>query len=398
MKLRKVYRFRMQATAAQQQQLRFQAGARRWVWNWALARKVQHYQEHGQGLSTNVLKAELPKLKAEPETAWLKEADSQSLQETLRDLDRAFVNFFERRARFPRFKSRKRNKPSFRISQRVAISGGAVSVPKIGPIRIRQSQPVRDKTKSATFKQDAAGNWDVSLVSEFEMPDTPLVLADPLAVVGVDLGLKDFAVLSDGKRIPAPKFVRGREGKLRRAQRALSRRQARSNRRAKAKRVVARIHARTANLRKDFVHQFTTGLVRKHEGICIEDLNSQALAKTKLGKSILDAAFGEVRRQLEYKTLWNRRHLAVIDRWFPSSKTCHACSAVNDRLTLADRTWVCRCGVLHDRDFNAALNIRSEGLKLIPSRQDMRETLNARGLDVRLPRGAAEVEARIPRL
>jgi putative transposase len=397
MKLRKMYRFRMRPTTAQEQQLRFQAGARRFVWNWALARKRDYYKEHGKGVPTNVLKAELPKLKAEPETAWMKSADSQSLQETLRDLDRAFVNFFQKRAGFPRFKSRKRDAARFRISQRVVVANGAVSVPKIGSVRIHQSQSIDGDTKSATFKQDASGNWDVSLVSEFSMPDTPLIPVDATAVAGVDLGLKDFAVVSDGRRVSAPKFFRSREHKLRRAQRTLSRRQARSNRRAKAKRAVARIHARTANLRKDFVHKFTTELVRKHEGICIEDLNTKGLAKTKLAKSILDAAFGEVRRQLEYKTVWNRRHLAVIDRWYPSSKTCHACGAVNTDLMLADRQWMCVCGVCHDRDFNAALNIRSEGLKLIPLAAGYAESINARGPDVRLPLvEAIGVEARIP--
>ena len=254
------------------------------------------------GIPTSVLKRELPKLKAAAETAWLKAADSQALQETLRDLDRAFTNFFAKRARFPRFKSRKREPPTFRISQRVAVVDGKVRVPKIGSIRVRQSQPVEAQTKSATFKQDASGHWDVSLVSEFTMPDTPLIPADPCAVVGVDLGLKDLAVLSNGKRSPAPKFFRGRERKLRRAQRALSRRQARSKRRAKAKRAVSLIHARTRNLRKDFIHKLTTELVGNYEGICIEDLNPKALARTKLSQSILDAALGELRRQLQYKT------------------------------------------------------------------------------------------------
>jgi putative transposase len=162
---------------------------------------------------------------------------------------------------------------------------------------------------------------------------------------------------------------------------------------------VSRIHARTGNLRKDFIHKLTTELVRNYEGICIEDLNPKALARTKLSQSILDAALGEFRRQLQYKTTWNRCHLAVIGRWYPSSKTCHVCGWINHALTLGDRTWICICGTGHDRDLHAALNIRSEGLKLIASRQGMRETLNARGPDVRLPHlGAAGVEARIPRL
>ena len=226
------------------------------------------------------------------------------------------------------------------------------------------------------------------------MPDTPLTAADPFAVVGVDLGLKDFAVVSDGEGLAAPQFFRKSQRKLRRAQRVLARREMRSNRRRKAKLVVSKLHATIADHRKDFIHQFTTKLVRKYEGICIEDLG---LAKTKLAKSVLDAALGMFRRQLDYKTVWNRRHLAVIDRWFPSSKACHVCGCVNEELTLADRVWRCCCGILHDRDLNASWNIRSEGLKLIPTRQDMRESLNAQGLGVRLPHmEAVGDELRIP--
>jgi putative transposase len=367
MRLRKVYRFRMRPTAEQEQQLRFQSGARRFVWNWALGRKNSYYKEQGKGLLTSLLKAELPKMKDEPETAWLKGADSQALQETLRDLDRAFTNFFEKRAAYPRFKALKRSTRTFRVSQRVKVSNGAVNVPKIGSIRIRQSQSVDGETKSATIKQDALGNWDVSLVSEFTMPDTPLIPVDPSAVVGVDLGLKDFAVVSNGDRLPAPQFFRKAQRRLRRAQRVLARREMRSNRRRKAKLVVSKLHASIADHRKDFVHKFTTKLVREHEGICIEDLNIKGLAKTKLAKSVLDAALGMFRsRQLEYKTLWNRRHLAVIDRWFPSSKTCHVCGCVNEELTLADRAWVCCCGTVHDRDFNASLLPHLEAVGVEP--------------------------------
>jgi putative transposase len=247
----------------------------------------------------------------------------------------------------------------------------------------------------------------VTLVTEFNMPDAPLLPADPTHVVGVDLGLHDVAVQSTGERKPAPQFFRRAQRKLRRAQRVVARRQMQSNRRLKAKRAVARIHAKTANQRNDFLHKITTDLVREHEGVCIEDLNVATLAKTKLrghAKSWQDTAAGEFRRQLKYKTVWNRRHLAIIDRWYPSSKTCHACGAINAAINaaikLADRSWTCRtCGINHDRDLNAAINIRSEGLKAIPLAAGHAERQNARGPDVRLPQlGAAGVEARIPRL
>jgi putative transposase len=387
----------MRPTVEQERALVRTAGARRFVWNWALVQCKSHYLETGKSLPAAELSARLTALKQQPETGWLLEVDSQALQQTLADLRRAYVNFFQKRARFPRFKSRKTDQRRFRIPQRVAVSDGAVYIPKVGRVRIRQSQDIDGDSKSATFKQDAAGNWNVTLVTEFTMPDTPMLPADPLNVVGVDLGLKDFAVLSTGERTPAPRFVRKAARKLRRAQRVVARRQMRSNGRLKAKRAVARIHAKTANQRNDFVHKITTDLVRNNEGVCIEDLSVKGLAKTKLAKSVLDAGLGEFRRQLEYKAIWNRRHLAVVDRWYPSTKTCHACGAINADLTLADRSWRCTCGIQLDRDLNAALNIRSEGLKLIPLAAGHAESINARGAGVRpLPVGAVGAEARIP--
>ena len=362
---RKAFRFRMKPNASQREALARMAGARRYVWNWALAQRIAHYRETGEGLAAAELSRRLTVLKEQPETAWLREVNAQAMQQTLADLQRAFVNFFEKRSRFPRFKSRKRDQARFRLPQRVRIRDGRVSVSKVGSVGIRQSQPVDGETKSATFKQDATGNWDVTLGSVFITPDTPLIAADPACVVGIDLGLKDFAVLSNGERIPAPQFFRKAERKLRRAQRVLSRREKSSGRRLRAKYQVALVQRKTANQRKDFLHKLTTELVVKYEGICIEDLSVKGLVRTKLAKSMTDASLGEFRRQLQYKTIWNRRHLAVIDRWYASSKTCHVCGAVNAALTLADRSWTCECGSHLDRDLNAARNIRTEGLKIL---------------------------------
>ena len=380
---RKVFRFRMKPNSPQREALARMAGSRRYVWNWALAQRNAHYRATGKGLPAAELSRRLTALKEQPETAWLGDVDSQAMQQTLADLQRAYVNFFKKRARFPRFKSRKRDTARFRIPQRVKVEDGRVYVPKVGSVGIRQSQPVEGDTKSATFKRDAAGNWDVTLVSEFTMPDAAPIAADPACVVGIDLGLKDFAVLSNGERIPAPQFFRKAERKLRRAQRVLSRRKKSSGRRLRAKHRVSLVQRKTADQRKDFLHKLTTDLVAKHEGICIEDLSVKGLVRTKLAKSMMDASLGEFRRQLEYKTVWNRRHLAVIDRWYPSSKTCHVCGAVNAALTLADRSWTCECGAHLDRDLNAARNIRAEGLKLLAVGYPDR--LNAHGAVVRPP-------------
>ena len=341
------------------------AGARRFVYNWGLARKKEHYAATGKTLTYAKLNKELTELKRQPGMKWLREADSQSLQEALRDLDRAFANFFAKRARYPKFKSCKRDRARFRIPQRVKNANGNVYVPKVGFIKIRQSQPVEGQTKSATFKRDARGHWFVTLTAEFAMPDVALPMPDPAKVVGIDLGLKDFATLTDAPPIPAPKFYRKGERKQRKAQRVFSRRKVGSKRKAKAARKVAIIRARVAEQRKDFLHKLTTRLVNEHDGICIEDLCVRGLARTKLAKSMHDASMGEFRRQLTYKSEWSRKHLIVIDRFFPSSKMCNACGAINAALTLKDREWDCVCGTHHDRDLNAARNIRDEGLRIL---------------------------------
>jgi putative transposase len=376
----------MEPTRDQEPILNRLAGARRFVWNWALRRWKDHHEATGTSIGLKQLSDELTALKRQPETAWLREADSQSLQQALKDLHRAFRNFFEKRARYPRFKSRRRDPLRFRIPQRVQVEGGKVYVPKVGWVGIRQSRPVTEATRSATFRRQADGHWYVSLVVEFEMPDVALPSPDPAKVVGIDLGLKEFAVSSDGARVPAPKFYRKGQRQLRRAQRVLSRGKPGSNRRAKAKAKVARLHQRIANQRGDFLHKLTTSLVNDHDGLCIEDLSIKALARTKLGKSIADASMGEFRRQLEYKCLWNRRHLVIIDRSFPSSRLCRWCGAVNKTLTLADRQWVCDCGMVHDRDLSAAVNIRDEGFRMLAVGQT--DSQNARGRGVKLPTGS----------
>jgi len=381
--LQRAYRFRMRPNREQEQALFRQTGARRFVWNWTLARRKAYYAEHGVSIPAAQLSKELTVLKEQPGTVWLKEADSQALQQTLRDLDTAFRAFFEKRARFPRFKSRKRDTPCFRIPQRVKVHEGRVYVPKVGWVRIRQSQTIDGQTKSATFKRDACGHWHVTLTAAFEMPAAPEVFPDPANVVGIDTGLKDFAVFSqDAESIPAPKFFRQGERKLRKAQRSFCRRQPESNRKKKAKAHVARVHQKIARRRGDFLHKLSTRIVKRFAGMCIEDLNLKGLVRTKLARSFNDAAIGEFFRLLRYKAVWYGKRLIAIDRFFPSSKTCHACGAVNAALTLADRQWVCpACGAVLDRDHNASLNIRDEGLRLLAVGRT--ERLNAQGACVR---------------
>jgi putative transposase len=384
-KLRKVYRFRMRPTKAQEAGLYRMAGARRFIYNWALSRRKSYYAEHGKGISARELSSELTALKSQPETLWLKEAHSQMLQQALKDLDRAFRNFFEKRGRFPRFRSRKAGYLTFRIPQRVRVEDGRVYVPKVGWVRIRQSRGVEGTTKSATFKRDATGHWYVALTTEFEIPDVEPPA--PVNPVGVDLGLKDLFVLSDGERVRALRFARRAERRLGRVQKDLSRKKPGSRRREKAKRRVARVHRKVSNQRSDFLHKLTTDLTRKYDCICVEDLNTKGLAKTKLSRSVLDAAFGEFLRQVEYKATWSFKRSIKVGRFFPSTKLCSGCGALNPNLTLVDRTWLCSsCGTQHDRDLNAARNILAEGMRVLAAGQT--ESQNARGEPVSLPTGS----------
>jgi len=396
----KTYRFRMEPNREQREALNRQAGARRWVWNWALGQRKWYYFKFKKTFPSAELSAKLTMMKSLVEFSWLNDADSQSLQQVLKDLDRAFVNFFEKRARFPKFKSRKNERPRFRIPQRVWFVDGKISVPKIGFIKIKQLQEIEGITKSATFKQDACGHWFVTVVSHFEMPNIVLPKPKVSETVGIDVGLIDFAVLSNGERIATPKFYRKAQRKLRRAQKTVDRREKGSNRRQKAKLRVAKIHQEIAAKRKDFLHKLSTKLIRKYGCICIEDLCIKGLARTKLSKSILDAGHGMFRSMLEYKAEWNYKTVVRVDRFYPSTKMCFECGRVNKNLGLGDRTWTCpSCQLVLDRDLNAALNIKEEGLRLLEKLpQDMRK-VKARGADVRLPRNKGEAvgdEARIP--
>src|SRR5215212_5096078 len=201
-----------------------------------------------------------------------------------------------------------------------------------------------------------------------------------------DLGLKDLFVLSDGERVRAPRFARTAERRLGRVQKDLSRKKPDSRRREKAMRRVARVHRKVSNQRSDFLHKLTTDLTREYDLICLEDLNTKGLAKTKPSRSVLDAAFGEFLRQVEYKATWSLKRSVRVGRFFPSTKLCSECGKVNVNVTLSDRTWVCDCGTQHDRDLNAARNILAEGMRLVAAGQT--ETPNARGEPVSLPRGS----------
>jgi putative transposase len=327
---------------------------------------------------------ELTLLKQHPDFAFLNDCDSQALQQVLKDLCTAYTHFFAGRARFPRRKSRRRTPNAFRIPQRVRIEGGSVCIPKAGLVELLLHRPVEGDIKSATIKQEPSGKWSITFVSHFQAPEVSN--AEPVSPIGLDAGLETFVTTSEGDKTPPPKFYRKQQRKLKRAQRAFSRKKKNSRNKAKAGKRLAMIHARIRNQRNDWLHKRSRELCDKHDCICIEDLAVSALVKTKLrghSKSWHDAAWGIFRRQLEYKQDWQGRWLIAVSRWYPSSQECHVCHE-RTKNDLSTRRWTCGCcGTLHDRDHNAAVNIQVEGLRIVAEGNS--ETQNVCRATVSLP-------------
>ncbi|SRR6266498_6141252 len=380
---RKVYRFRLDPSAKQEAALTRYTGARRFIFNWALQRRKETYAQSGKSIPWSDLSVELTELKGKPSFEWLKEIDSQLLQQAIADCKRAFNNFFQKRAGFPKFKRKHSAHQSFRIPRRVKLEDGRIYIPKIGWVTVRQSQAVNLPLKSATFKREATGKWHVSLVVEFELPDLAKPVIETETAVGIDVGFDRFATDSDGGIVENPRFFRKAEGKIKRAQRRFSRRKKGSANRAKARRALARAYEKVTNQRADFAHKFSTSIVKEKSAIACETLNLKGMSKTKLAKSVQDAAHRETFRQIEYKARWRNRNFVCIDRWFPSSQLCSSCGYRNQELRLSDRCWKCpACGIWHDRDHNAAKNIRDEGIRIFLAAGHA-ERLNACGASVR---------------
>lgn len=387
------YRYRLRPTRRQRQALERTGHARRFVYNWALERSRSHYLEHGRGVSLTQQCRALTQLKGDPLHAWLREVDSQALQQAIFDLRRGYSAFFDGRGGLPRFRSRRTDPLRFRIPRRVVLQGDRIYAPKIGWVRLRLSRPVQGKLKSASFKCDPCGNWYVSVVAEVMVARAGRSQS-PSKRAGIDLGVVDFAVISDGTRIPNPRFQRRPARKLRRLHRQLNRKQAGSRNRARAHRKLAREHVRLRNKRLDFLHKLSSKLVADHAMLCIEDLSVSGFARTKLARAVQDSGLREFRTQLEYKADWQGKVLFVAPRFYPSSKLCSRCGELHRGLGRRERTWVCACGATHDRDLNAARNLLHFGLaKLVAA--GPADTKNACGADMRLPPGAVSEEARI---
>jgi len=380
---RKVYRFKIDPRAKQEAALARYAGARRFVFNWALQRRKETYEQTGKSVSWPELSVELTGLKNIPGFEWLKEIDSQLLQQAIADCKKAFDNFFNKRAGFPKFKKKHDAHQSFRIPQRVKLEDGRIYIPKIGRVAIRQSQAVDLSLKSATFKREATGKWYVSLVVEFGLPNQPMLAVETETAVGIDVGFDRFATDSDGGVIENPRFFRKAERKIKRASRRLSRCKKGGANRAKARRELAREYEKVANKRADFAHKYSTSVVKEKNTIACETLSLKGMSRTKLAKSVQDAAHREIIRQIEYKARWRNRNFVMIGRWYPSSQLCSSCGYRHQELSLSDRIWKCpACEAWHDRDHNAAKNIRDEGMRILLA-VGHTERLNAYGANVR---------------
>ncbi len=288
------------------------------------------------------------------------------LQQTLRHLQGAFTNFWEKRAKYPTFKSKRRSRASAEYTRSAfRYRDGALTLAKmVEPLDIGWSHPLPEgaEPSTVTVSRDSAGRWYVSLLCEVTVQDGP----PTDAVVGIDAGVTSLVALSSGEKVTNPRHERRDRVRLARAQRVLARKQRGSANREKARRSVARVHVRITDRRRDHLHKLTTRLVRENQAVVIEDLQVRnMLGNHCLARAISDAAWRELRTMLEYKCRWYGRDLVVVDRWFPSSKACSACGAVRDDLPLNVREWTCRCGARHDRDVNAARNIRAAGLAVL---------------------------------
>lgn len=341
-----------------------------------LAERSETYKATGKSPSAYTQITQLPTLKHQEETVWLNTVHSQVLQDAILDLDDAFGRFFSKQNSYPKFKSKHGRKHSFSYPQGVKVRDNNVWLPKIGWVKFRQSREVQGTIKRATVRCKASG-WYVSWLCEVEIE-----IPDPVAItsensVGIDLGSIDLVTLSDGRKKGNPRHFRAAERKLARAQRSLSRKQKGSNRRAKQKQRVARLHEKVANCRKDDLHKLSSQLIRENQAVFVEDLNAVGIAK-RMGKSAHDAGWSELVRQPEYKAAWQGKTFVQIGRYFPSSKICSCCGYKHANLELSQRTWTCpSCGAVHDRDINAAVNVKQEGLKLVAA--GYTETKNARG-------------------
>jgi len=366
MKQKKAYKYRFSPSQEQKRLLAQTFGCCRYVYNWALRQRTDAYYQHGERLYYEATAGRLVLLKKQEETMWLNEVSSVPLQQALRHLDQAFRNFFEGRAEYPTFKKKRHQQSATYASNAFTWEGQgckALTLAKMdAPLPLVWHRPLPDgcKPSSVTVTKDEADRYFVSILVEEDIK--PLEVTPKM--VGLDLGLKSMVITSDGHTYGNPKFFAKEEKKLAKAQRRHAKKKTGSQNRAKARLKVARIHKKMADRRRDYQHQLSTRIIRENQVVCIESLQVKNMVKNHcLAKAISDVGWSEFVRQLEYKAAWYGRSIVKLDKWYPSSKRCFDCGHILDSLPLDVRSWACpACGVVHDRDSNAAKNILAAGL------------------------------------
>jgi len=361
---KRAYKYRFYPTPEQEQLLARTFGSVRFVYNAVLRYRTDAYREHREKIGFVAANAELSRMKKAEETAFLNEVSSVPLQQCLRHQQTSFKNFFEGRARYPNFKSKRHRQSAEFTRSAFTYRDGKLFLAKCQePLAIRWSRELPSEPSTVTVSKDSAGRYFVSCLCEFtpeELPVTP-------KMVGIDLGLKDLFVTSDGRRIGNPRHTATYAARLAKAQRGLSKKKLGSKNRAKARQKVARLHARISDCRMDRLHKLSRQIVNENQVICVESLKvKNMLRNPRLAKAISDAGWGEFLRQVEYKASWAGRQVSAIDQWYPSSKLCADCGHVMPEMPLHIRTWTCpECGAEHDRDENAAVNIKAAGLAVL---------------------------------
>ena len=374
--VRRAYRYRFYPSPEQEAELRRTFGCVRLVYNRALEARTTAWYTEQRRVSYVETSALLTAWKRTPELAFLSEVSSVPLQQGLRHLQGAFVNFWEKRAEYPTFKSRKKSRASAEYTRSAfRWRDGRLTLAKMtDPLEIVWSRPLPDgaEPSTVTVSWDAAGRWHVSVLVETTV--TALPRTD--GTVGIDAGTTSLLTLSTGEKIPNLRHERADRARLAKAQRAMARKEKGSRNRAKARIKVARVYARITDRRRDYLHKVTTRVVRENQTIAIEDLAVRNMVRDhSLARSISDAVWRDLRGMLEYKADGYGRELVVVDRWFPSSKVCSACGLTAASMSLNVREWTCTgCGVVHDRDVNAARNIRAEGLSVLACGDGVRPT------------------------
>lgn len=364
MKIIKGYKFRFYPEVQQVEQLAKEFGCARFVWNQGLLRREYAFQQWGVSLSSAYdISSQITGLKKLESHAWLKDATAGVLQQKLIDQDKAFDNFFKGRAKFPKFKKKSHAQSvRYQMDQRTVLNnyraGELLKLPKLGELKVKWSQVPGGLPKMVTVSKSASGKYFVGFMCEVEQGLMPITGK----IVGIDVGIKDVVVSSDGFHSGAPKYTYYYQRRLKKAQRILSRKKKGSNGWHKQRLVVARLHETITHSRKDFLHKLTTKLVSENDVICVEDLNVSGMLKNrKLSKAVADVGLFELNRQIEYKSQWYGKKVIKISRWIPSTKTCSSCGAMKP-IKLSERVYECGCGLSLDRDLNAAINIKTAGL------------------------------------